>query len=177
MDAPAHPSSHRGPPKNLGLLRLIRAKREWHWKPSPEQLRRGFRGWHQRGFLPHFDAPNVTQMVTFMLANLVLSRTGPFWQQDYFDTRIRDEDHLRKAIHYTEYNPAKAAHVKDPRDWKWGSARLRDERGRLPWQARPQVAPERRGVPERGVYAASTADGAGGKGEPEAGGHCHGEAA
>ena len=57
----------RSPPINSGLLQLIRAKREWHWKPSFEELRRGFRGWHERGYLPHFDAPNVTQMVTFML--------------------------------------------------------------------------------------------------------------
>jgi REP element-mobilizing transposase RayT len=26
-----------------------------------------FRGWHERGYLPHFDAPNITQFVTFML--------------------------------------------------------------------------------------------------------------
>jgi hypothetical protein len=52
-------------PRNLGLLELVRAKREWCWKPSIEELRQGFRGWHQRGYLPHFDAPRVTQMVTF----------------------------------------------------------------------------------------------------------------
>lgn len=56
-------------PKNRGLLELIRAKRESTWKPSAEELKKGFRGWHQRGYLPHFDAPNVTQMVTFMLAD------------------------------------------------------------------------------------------------------------
>jgi REP element-mobilizing transposase RayT len=56
-------------PRNLGLLELIRAKREWSWKPCIEELKKGFRGWHQRGYLPHFDAPNVTQMVTFMLAD------------------------------------------------------------------------------------------------------------
>ena len=57
----------RTPPKNVGLLGLIRAQREWDWKPSVEQLRRGVRGWHQRGYLPHFDAPDVTQFVTFQL--------------------------------------------------------------------------------------------------------------
>ena len=57
----------RSPPKNLGLLELIRAKREWDWKPSVAELKRGFRGWHQRGYLPHFDAPEVTQFVTFQL--------------------------------------------------------------------------------------------------------------
>ena len=49
--------------KNLGLLQLVRAKREWHWKPTVKEARQGFRGWHQRGYLPHFDAPRVTQMV------------------------------------------------------------------------------------------------------------------
>jgi REP element-mobilizing transposase RayT len=221
----------RTPPKNPGLLELIRSKREWDWKPSAADLKKGFRGWHQRGFLPHFDAPNVTQMVTFMLAdsfpverrreweiilkesdnsikrrqleawlgrghgqcwlrrpdvaavveqallernkhhfemqawvvmpnhvhlivdvwdtplskliglwkgksaflaNRLLGRHGQFWQEDYFDTLIRDETHLKKAIHYTENNPTKALLVKSPRDWTSGSARMRDSYERLP---------------------------------------------
>lgn len=213
-------------PTNLGLLELIRAKRERSWRPSPEELRAGFRGWHQRGYLPHFDAPHVTQMVTFMLAdsfpvnrraewepilnepdgsakrqkleawldrghgecwlrrqeiaalveqillegndtefqmqawvimpnhvhlvvdvwdvplaklvgtwkgkssrlaNLALGRRGSFWQEDYFDTLIRDGEHLAKAVRYTEQNPAKAGFVKDPHEWCWSSACRRDE--------------------------------------------------
>ena len=224
-DRPAH-----SPPKNLGLLALIRAKREWCWKPTLAELRQGFRGWHQRGYLPHFDAPHVTQMVTFILAdsfpvsrrgeweailqatddsvkrrkleewldrghgecwlrrhevaeiveqvlleadgrdfrmlawvimpnhvhlvvdvwdvplakllngwkatssrsaNLVLSRQGKFWQDDYFDTLVRDGEHLARAIRYAEWNPAKATLVQDPRDWPWSSARRREQHGRL----------------------------------------------
>lgn len=220
-------------PTNPGLLELVRAKREWSWRPTPEELRAGFRGWHQRGYLPHFDAPHVTQMVTFMLAdsfpvsrrgewepilrekdgsakrkrleawldrghgecwlrrqgiaavveevllegnetefqmqawvimpnhvhlvvdirdvplakligawkgkssrlaNLALKRHGAFWQEDYYDTLIRDGEHLAKAVRYTEQNPSKAAFVKEPREWCWSSARRRDEYGRLPWQ-------------------------------------------
>jgi len=64
MPAPPTPP---GPPHNPGLLKLIEAKREWHWRPTPDELRHGFRGWHERGYLPHFDAPHVTQLVTFML--------------------------------------------------------------------------------------------------------------
>src|SRR5947207_10887981 len=59
--------ARRALPKNVGLLELIRAKRERDWKPSREELKKGFRGWHQRGYLPHFDAPGVTQFVTFQL--------------------------------------------------------------------------------------------------------------
>jgi len=64
MPAPPTPP---GPPHNPGLLKLIEVKREWHWRPTPDELKRGFRGWHERGYLPHFDAPHVTQLVTFML--------------------------------------------------------------------------------------------------------------
>jgi hypothetical protein len=57
----------RATPKNIGLMELIRAKRQWQWKPSIEELQKGFRGWHQRGYLPHFDAPHVSQFITFQL--------------------------------------------------------------------------------------------------------------
>ena len=220
-------------PKNVGLLELIRAKRERDWKPSVEELKKGFRGWHQRGYLPHFDAPGVTQIVTFQiqdsfpvrrhaeweavlsepddskkrrkleawldrgcgkcwlrrrnvaeliekvlleadgrdyrmqawvvmpnhvhlvvdvwdapltklingwkgkssrLASVVLRSSGQFWQEDYFDTLIRDEAHLKRAIRYTEQNPVKVFLATAARNWPWCSARHRDKYERLPWQ-------------------------------------------
>jgi len=231
-------------------------------------LRKGFRGWHQRGYLPHFDAPNVTQMVTFMLAdsfpvarraewepilrgtndsvkrrkleewldrghgncwlrqekaariaeavllekdgrdfqlqawvimpnhvhlvidvwdvpltkliglwkgktsrliNLTLKRRGHLWQEDYFDTLVRDERHLKKARHYTEANPARACFVKDPRSWRWSSAGRRDDYERLPWQ--------RGEVTERGVYAAPGIDGSSNLSRSSIAGHGDSEAA
>lgn len=222
-----------GRPGNAGLLELIRAKREYHWRPSAMQLRQGFRGWHQRGYLPHFDAPGVTQFVTFQLgdalpaerrrewgdilheldpsekrrrleiwldrghgrcllrqpeaadlvervllqenghdyrllawvimpnhvhlvveiwdiplakliggwkgvsarkANTLQGSRGKFWLEDYYDTLIRDEAHLKRAVRYTEQNPVKAFLARTARDWRWGSARHRDEYERLPWQ-------------------------------------------
>ena len=231
MDSPK--PNRRVPPKNVGLLELIRAKCEWSWKPSVEVLKKGFRGWHQRGYLPHFDAPGVTQFVTFQLrdafpvtcrgefeailkepdnsakrrrleawldrghgecwlrrrevaalvekilleadgrdyrmqawvvmpnhvhlvvdvwdvplvklingwkgkssrqANKLLGRRGPFWQEDYYDTLIRDEAHLKRAIRYTEQNPVRAFLAKTARNWQWSSAGCRDEYERLPWQ-------------------------------------------
>lgn len=58
-----------GPPRNPDLRKLVQSKQEWHYHPNMEAARLGFLGWHERGYLPHFDAPNVTQFVTFMLCD------------------------------------------------------------------------------------------------------------
>ena len=227
-------------PRNVGLLELIRTKREWHWKPSSDELKKGFLGWHQRGYLPHFDAPGVTQVVTFQLydsfpvtrdpefelilkeeetsakrrkleawldrgygacwlrrwevaeivertvlegdghdyrmqawvimpnhvhllvdiwdvplrrliegwkgrsareANKLLGRVGHFWAKDYFDTLIRNEAHLKRVIRYIEQNPVKSFLVPTAGEWRAGSARHRDEYGRLPWQRSETTPP------------------------------------
>ena len=60
--------------------------------------------------------------------------SGHFWEREYFDTLIRDEEHLKRAIRYTEANPVKAGLVAEWKSWPWGSARLRDEYECLPWQ-------------------------------------------
>ena len=66
------------------------------------------------------------------LANAFLHRSGKFWQEDYYDTLIRDEAHLKRAIRYTERNPVKAFLAKVTREWSWRSAHHRDEYERLP---------------------------------------------
>jgi REP element-mobilizing transposase RayT len=65
-------------------------------------------------------------------ANALVRRTGSFWQEDYWDTCIKDEKHLAQAIRYVDNNPIKAHFVRDPAGWLWGSARRRDAYGRLP---------------------------------------------
>ena len=57
------------PPHNPGLRDLVACKRRWSSPPNQEQARRGFRGWHERGYLPHRDEPGLTQLVTFHLAD------------------------------------------------------------------------------------------------------------
>ena len=228
--------SSTGPPERLGapnkpaLRQLLEAKSHWHYTPDVEARKLGFRGWHQRGYLPHFDAPGVTQLLTINLAdafpvtrraewepilklpdesarrrkleawldrghgqcwlrqrkvaemieeyflaehgrlfalrawvimpnhlhfvvdvwrtplsvlikqwkgatsrqaNELLGRSGQFWQEDYWDTLVRDANHLARAIRYVENNPASARFVRDPKAWQWSSARRRDEYGRL----------------------------------------------
>ena len=182
------------------IREFIRDKRAWTESLSADAEKLGFRGWHSRGYLPHFDAPGVRQMITYRLAtrmpasrrheweallalederekrikiesyldaghgecflrrpeiaalvqenllhfdgtryrllawvvmpnhvhalieiaqmplaeimhvwksytgkaaNRLLKRTGDFWQAEYFDHFIRDEEHFRKAVRYT----------------------------------------------------------------------------
>ncbi len=229
MSQPLKPA-RSGPPHNPGIRELVAGKRRASPADLAEQARAGFRGWHERGYLPHRDEPGLIQFVTFRLvdsfpeslrsewehfatlendrrrliqleayldkgrgacylrhkavaelvetnlrkfagdpyelrswvimpnhvhvlfkvgslsmsdmvgeckkhtgrqANKILDRVGPFWAEGYFDVFMRDAEHERRTIRYIENNPAKARLVGDPKDWPWGSARLRDQYGRL----------------------------------------------
>ncbi len=48
-------------------------------------------------------------------ANLILNRSGEFWQAEYFDHLIRDEDDLRHAVEYAWSNPQQAG----IENWPW----------------------------------------------------------
>jgi REP element-mobilizing transposase RayT len=63
------PSCRSGPPHNPELRELIAGKSKWSGASPPELGRRGFHGWHERGYLPHRDEPGLTQFVTFHLAD------------------------------------------------------------------------------------------------------------
>jgi REP element-mobilizing transposase RayT len=56
--------------------------------------------------------------------NVLENRKGPLWQKESFDTTIRDEKHLVRAIEYTLNNPVSAGLVKEWKDWPgcWGAA-------------------------------------------------------
>jgi REP element-mobilizing transposase RayT len=60
-------------------------------------------------------------------ANRILRREGTFWEDDYFDRKIRDEQHLRRVVRYIENNPVSARLVRAPEDWLWSSARYRNK--------------------------------------------------
>jgi REP element-mobilizing transposase RayT len=62
-------SARHGPPYNPGVRELVAGKRHWTSSPKLEYSKKGFRGWHERGYLPHRDEPGLTQFVTFHLAD------------------------------------------------------------------------------------------------------------
>jgi REP element-mobilizing transposase RayT len=51
-------------------------------------------------------------------ANEVLRRSGRFWEREYFDRILRDEQDWAEAIEYVLRNPEKAG----LKDWRWTSA-------------------------------------------------------
>ena len=52
-------------------------------------------------------------------ANLILGRTGTFWQHENYDHFVRDNAELERIVKYVLYNPVKANLVKEQTDWKW----------------------------------------------------------
>ncbi|HEY7311822.1 MAG TPA: transposase [Gemmataceae bacterium] len=62
-------------------------------------------------------------------ANTVLGRQGQFWEEDYFDRFIRDDDHFVSAKVYIENNPVKAGLCSRPEDWLLSSASYDDKAG------------------------------------------------
>lgn len=52
-------------------------------------------------------------------ANLLLERTGAFWQRESYDHFARDEAELERIVHYTVNDPVKAGLVERREDWHW----------------------------------------------------------
>jgi REP element-mobilizing transposase RayT len=69
-----------GPPHNPSLRDLVAGKRKWASSLTAEQARAGFKGWHERGYLPHRDEPGLTQMVTFHVADSFPTSLRSEWQ-------------------------------------------------------------------------------------------------
>jgi len=42
---------------------LVAGKRRWSSPPNREDALKGFKDWHERGYLPHRDEPGLTQFV------------------------------------------------------------------------------------------------------------------
>jgi REP element-mobilizing transposase RayT len=82
---------------------LIQGKRSGSFPPTREELKRGFRGWHERGHLPHRDEPGLRQFVTFHLADsfpaALLSEWEHLWQiEDQEKRREQLETYLDKGL-------------------------------------------------------------------------------
>lgn len=68
------------PPYNPGLHQLIQGKQKWAAPLDADAKAKGFLGWHQSGYLPHYDAPGITQIVTLRLADSLPASRRREWE-------------------------------------------------------------------------------------------------
>jgi REP element-mobilizing transposase RayT len=90
-----HKPRHPGPPNNPGVRELVAGKRRWSSPPKPEDARQGFRGWNERGYLPHRDEPGLTQFVTFRLADSFPESLRSEWEHLW---KIEDDRERRAEL-------------------------------------------------------------------------------
>lgn len=53
-------------------------------------------------------------------ANQLLGQNGAFWQPDYWDTYMRDDEHQQRTVRYIRNNPVKAGLAAKADEWPWG---------------------------------------------------------
>jgi REP element-mobilizing transposase RayT len=73
-------SRHGGPPHHPKIRSIVRQQREMSIHLTEQEMRAGFRGWNERGYLPHRDEPGLTQFVTFRLVDSFPSELREEWQ-------------------------------------------------------------------------------------------------
>lgn len=59
---------------------------------------------------------------TARVINKLLGQSGQLWQDDFFDTFMRNDEHQAAEACYIERNPVNAGLVKRATEWPWSSA-------------------------------------------------------
>jgi REP element-mobilizing transposase RayT len=77
---------------------LVRGKCEWSRSVTQEDVERGFRGWRERGYLPHRDEPGLVQFVTFRLADAFPEALRSEWA-----TLLKIENDRQRRIELEAY--------------------------------------------------------------------------
>jgi len=80
---------------NPGVRNLVEGRRRWSSPTNVEDAKKGFRGWNERGYLPHRDEPGLTQFVTFRLADSFPESLRSEWEHLL---RIEDDLEQRKQL-------------------------------------------------------------------------------
>jgi type I restriction enzyme R subunit/putative DNA methylase len=100
-------------PKHEYLRELVAEKNRWSDRQLTDEERAlGFLGWHERGFLPHCDFPNLVQFVTFRLADSMPESRRGEWEhllkiEDSRERRTKLEEYLDRGVG--------ECHLRDPR--------------------------------------------------------------
>jgi putative transposase len=85
------------------LRELVADKNRWSRPLTDEERALGFLGWHERGYLPHFDFPGLVQFVTFRLADSLPASQRGEWEhllalEDLREKRTKLEEYLDRGV-------------------------------------------------------------------------------
>ncbi|MGV3663271.1 MAG: REP-associated tyrosine transposase [Prosthecobacter sp.] len=105
-------SSRQGPPHHPEARKIVERQRETSPPPTKEEQMAGFRGWQERGYLPHRDEPGLTQFVTFRLADSFPEERRAEWGKLL---RIEDARERRAELEAWLDGGAGACHLRDAR--------------------------------------------------------------
>jgi REP element-mobilizing transposase RayT len=81
-------------PHRPELRQLVARQRQTAPQPTREEQIAGFQGWHERGYLPHRDEPDLTQFVTFRLADSFPEELREPWEK----LLLIEDDRQRRAL-------------------------------------------------------------------------------
>src|ERR1041385_6111569 len=68
------------PPYNPSMRDLVVGKRTGSRPMRQDDMKRGFLGWHENGYLPHRDEPGLVQFVTFRLTDAFPAELRSEWE-------------------------------------------------------------------------------------------------
>jgi putative transposase len=86
------------------LRELVADKNRWSGlKLTNTERALGFLGWHERGYLPHCDFPDLVQFVTFRLADSMPASRRSEWEhllaiEDLREKRTKMEEYLDRGV-------------------------------------------------------------------------------
>ena len=86
------------PPYNPGVRDLVQGKCAGARPLPQDNLKQGFLGWHESGYLPHHDEPGLVQFVTFRLADAFPGELRLEWE-----ALLRIEDERKRRIELEQY--------------------------------------------------------------------------
>ncbi len=79
---------------------VVSDKTQWHRSVSADEHAAGLRGWHTRGYLPHFDKPGLVQSITYRLHDAMPAEKRAEWE--VFMRLKDDRERYREIEHYLD---------------------------------------------------------------------------
>jgi putative transposase len=98
-------------PFNPAVRATVEGKRRWALPEQMVEAKKGFRGWHERGYLPHRDIAGLTQFVTFHLADSFPNSLKSEWE--HYASIVDNRERRKKLEAYLDRSKGRC-HLKLP---------------------------------------------------------------